>query len=302
MEQQRQSNARYIRWSDGSLSLRVGKEIFDVDQSVDTAAAVPRALGGTQSQEPASTPVAASRNAQGLTYLVAQHKRSQVLQSEAVIKGYLTFKPTSMQSETHRLLVQAVGQKHNKVARLKMTADPLVDPEKERLEYAKQHARKPKKKSTIGPDGKPQKRASRRDSGYTWSSEDEIDSRPAYRASDDEEGYGSSGSPKKSKKRAGEGEDYQEDDFVVADESEDEGNSRRKRARDMDDEDDLERMEARLEKQAALKKTKSSSSKKDYDDESEDDDNGMEVESEEEDTKVRRVSSKRAVPYEDEDD
>src|SRR6188768_2652081 len=115
--QKKESNSRVIRWSDGTLSLRLGKEFFDITQSVDSSAGVSRStLGGvssSQSQSQSQQPPTSSQTgkSEGLTYLVAQHKRSQVLQSEAVITGYMALRPTSMQSETHRMLVRAVGQK-----------------------------------------------------------------------------------------------------------------------------------------------------------------------------------------------
>jgi RNA polymerase-associated protein LEO1 len=112
--QKKQSNGRVIRWSDGSMSLQLGKELFDVTTNLDSAIPLQRSssqqtLASSQASQPAIT------RAQGLTYLVAQHKRAEILQAEAVITGTLTLRPTGMQSETHRKLVRAVGQKHNKV-------------------------------------------------------------------------------------------------------------------------------------------------------------------------------------------
>ena len=128
-----------MRWSDGSLSLQLGKELFDITQSIDTSGAASRqALGApggvTPSQSLSAVPSlsqsasqsqatpgasGSATHAQGLTYLVAQHKRAEILQCEAVVTGYMSLRPTGMQSETHRMLVRAVGQKHNKVARLR---------------------------------------------------------------------------------------------------------------------------------------------------------------------------------------
>ena len=62
----------------------------------------------------------------GLTYLVAQHKHTEVLQAEKVITGHLTLQPMGMQSEMHRKLVCTVGQKHNKVAGFRMVPIELV--------------------------------------------------------------------------------------------------------------------------------------------------------------------------------
>src|SRR6266545_3961800 len=70
---------------------------------------------------------------------------------------------------------------------------------------------------------------------------------------EDEDERGTRSSPRKPKRKVGEstGEDYQADDFVVPDESDDEGvdgGRSKKKVRDEVDEDDLERMEAKLEK------------------------------------------------------
>src|SRR5277367_4211909 len=137
------------------MSLRLGKELFDINQSIDTSATVPRQSVGSQPPPSQADSIPSQSQgsgikSHGLTYLVAQHKRCQVLQSEALITGYMTLTPTGMQSETHRMLVRAVGQKHNKVARLRMAPDPTIDPEKEKLELMKQSAKRSKKKQDVG--------------------------------------------------------------------------------------------------------------------------------------------------------
>ncbi|KAF9563955.1 Leo1-domain-containing protein [Agrocybe pediades] len=319
-QDKKESNSRIIRWSDGTLSLRLGKELFDINQSIDTSASVVRqTIGGTpsqsQSQPPATPSAPTPGKSEGLTYLVAQHKRSQVLQSEAVITGYMSLRPTGMQSETHMMLVRAVEQKHKQVARLKMAPNPSIDPEREKMEMIKQSAKKSKKKADDGERlGSRRRRNYRRSAeGPTWSDDDEVDHADMYGASDeDDDDMGINRSPRKQKRKAsgekGE-EDYQADDFVVPDESEDDGDGAgrsRKRARDGDEpEDELERMEANLEKQAAAEKR---SKKKGGDDDEEDSDEdgagAMDVESEEEEEKfkVRRVTSKRAIALDDEDE
>jgi len=45
------------------------------------------------------------------------------------------------------MLVRAVGQKHNKVARLRMAPDPKTDPEREVAELTKAVAKKSKKRA-----------------------------------------------------------------------------------------------------------------------------------------------------------
>ena len=334
--QQRESNSRVIRWSDGTLSLRLGKELFDVNQSIDTSAGVTRQSIGvphsqSQSQSQSqSIPTATPSKSQGLTYLVAQHKRSQVLQSEAVITGYLSLRPTGMQSETHRMLVRAVGQKHNKISRLRIAPDPTVDPEREKLELMKLTAKKSKKKAD-DPDGlgsSRKRRNSRRsaDADAMWSDDDDDDRPGIYGGGseeEDDERSGNRGSPRKTKRKAGEekGEDYQADDFVVPDDSEDDGEGggrSRKKVRETSEmeEDPLDRLEANLEQQVADKKRgdkkpsgsprKGKKKKQDDDDDETEEEGGdpMDVESEEEDEefKVRRVAGKRAVAFDEEEE
>jgi RNA polymerase-associated protein LEO1 len=331
----KESNSRVIRWSDGSLSLRLGKELFDIAQSIDTSATVPRQIIGglsqsqsqsqqlSQSQNAASGPPPTPGKSQGLTYLVAQHKRSQVLQSEAVITGYMSLRPTGMQSETHRMLVRAVEQKHKQVARLRMAPEPTIDPEREKIELMKQSAKKSKKKvdDMDGFGGGRKRRNYRRaaDPEVMWSDDEE---RGPYAAGseDDDDDLGMGNSPRKPKRKSGQEkpeEEYQADDFVVPDDSDDEGDGSgrsRKRAREASEvEDDLERMEADLEKRAASdKKNRTPESKKakkkavDGDETGEDGAGAMDVESEEEEEdeefKVRRVTSKRAIAFDDDEE
>ncbi|KIP08819.1 hypothetical protein PHLGIDRAFT_87695, partial [Phlebiopsis gigantea 11061_1 CR5-6] len=182
-QDRRQSNSRIIRWSDGTLSLKLGKELFDITQTIDTSGAVPRQTIGSNapsSQQP-PRPAAGAQDAvkaQGLTYLVAQHKRAEILQCEAMIAGYLTLRPTGMQSETHRMLVRAVGQKHSRVSRLRMAPDPTTDPEREKLELLKQASKKSRKPKTDddGLGGGRRRRsayARRRHGDDVWSDDDE---------------------------------------------------------------------------------------------------------------------------------
>ncbi|KAJ7089673.1 RNA polymerase II-associated protein [Mycena belliarum] len=268
----RQSNSRIIRWSDGTSSLRLGKELFDINQSIDTSGG--KSFGASQ---PTS-----SAKSQGLTYIVAQHKRSQVLQSEALVTGYMTLRPTGMQSETHRMLVRAVGQKHNKVARLRMAPDPTMDPEREKMELMKQNARKSKRKAD-SEDGGRQRRASRKSRGASVWSDDEDDPGVAYASDEDEEdrGGGSSGRrskhqrpPEEDKKDA----DYQRDGFVV-DTDEEEGSDAGGKRKHQDDE--LDRMDAQINEIHSTKRRRGSAGSKEGVSREEPDE-VMDVESEEE--------------------
>lgn len=289
------------------MSLLLGKELFDINQTIDTSAGVPRQTVGpsasqSQIQSSQSTSQTTRLKSQGLTYLVAQHKRSQVLQSEAVITGYMSLRPTGMQSETHRMLVRAVGQKHSKVARLRMAPDPIMDPEKGLKELAKQTAKKSRRKSEFDEFGSGRKRRQSRratDTGALWSSDE--DAGGDYDNMDEEDEDGNAGlsarkdRQKTSIKKEKTAEDYQEDDFVVADSSEEEGKATQKPIKDASDgeEDPLDRLDAKIEEQDTHKRKDFGSPGNASDELNEE--NLMDVESEEEDDdfKVRRVGGGR---------
>ncbi|KAF8631903.1 hypothetical protein AX15_002161 [Amanita polypyramis BW_CC] len=282
----KQSNSRIIRWSDGSLSLRLGKELFDINQMIDTSGTIPRqSLGGSQPPSSQSQKNATGKS-QGLTYLVAQHKRSQVLQAEALITGYMQLRPAGMHSETHRMLVRAVGQKHSKVARLRMAPDPTMDPEREKLELMKQSARKSRRKADQD-DGfgkRRRKRHWRDTASREWTDDEEA---MAVSEEDDDEGLGSQRKTKRKETGRKATEEYQEDDFVVADESDDEAvyTSKRRRRDEEAEDDPLDKLDAKIQKQEKQHETKDSKG------------DDMEIESEEEEgeeLKVRRVGSTRA--------
>ena len=200
---------------------------------------------------------------------MAQHKRAGILQCEALITGYMSLRPTGMQSETHRMLVRAVGQKHHKVARLRMAPDPTTDPEREKMELMKLASRKPKRtrgeEDALG--------AARRRRAYTrkrmgddvWS--DDEDDAVSGGASEDDYGDDLSGGRRGKRRksdadesaRKGPGE-YQTDDFVVADSEEEDADfdddrgarKRRRRSSAGDEEaDDLEKLDAKIDQQEA---------------------------------------------------
>ncbi|KZT63129.1 Leo1-domain-containing protein [Daedalea quercina L-15889] len=330
-QDRRQSNARIVRWSDGTLSLLLGKELFDITQTIDTSGAVPRkAFGsGTQSQplsqsQSQSQGTPGSSKSQGLTYLVAQHKRAEILQSEALVTGYMSLRPTGMQSSTHRMLVRAVGQKHTKVARLRMAPDPVMDPEREKMEMMKAASRKPRRPRAEGEDGFSVRK---RRSGYTrrktgeemWSDEEEDD---AVYGGGSEDEYGEESSSAR-KRRKGEKEagkkgpgEYQEDDFLVADSDEDadaygsdnagaprKRTKRRRGEREMD-EDDLDRMDKQIEEEERRRRRDGDIAEADIEKEA-----SMDVESEEEDEggAVRRrtaggAKKKKVIEMEEEEE
>jgi RNA polymerase-associated protein LEO1 len=256
------------------MSLQLGKELFDVSVNVDTSARAPRAgapgappapgpnsQSNSQSLPPTPAPLKPSGGPasqlsdspapqphQGLSYLVAQHHTSAILQVEAPITGFLSLRPTGMHSETHRKLVRAVGQKHSKVARLRLAPEGVVsrDPGAMSAEAAK--AAKRKARASAGArrradaddeesDGEYEKTRRRQRSSFSRGrsskfvySDDDADE-PEAEATDDDDDNGEGGSPKKrridrlgvnkkGKARAGTG-DYEADDFIVEDEPSD---------------------------------------------------------------------------------
>jgi len=286
------------------MSLQLGKELFDVSVNVDTSARAPRAgapgtapssgpNSQTFSQTMPSTPNplkpsggSASQLSessepqlhQGLSYLVAQHHTAAILQVEAPITGFLSLRPTGMHSETHRKLVRAVGQKHSKVARLRLAPEGVVsrDPGAMSAEAAK--AAKRKSRSSAGgrrrdaddeeSEGEYEKARRRQRSSFSRGrsskfvySDDDADE-PEAEATDDDDDLGTGDSPKKrrvdglgvnkkGKARAGAG-DYEADDFIVEDEPSDaeEGGTASRAHLETGEQDLLDKIDRDIEDQA----------------------------------------------------
>ncbi|TRM65288.1 Leo1-like protein-domain-containing protein [Schizophyllum amplum] len=295
-EDVRQSNSRIIRWSDGSLSLRLGKELFDIQQTVDNSATMTRqTMGGAGSQRPHKR----------LPSPTGEPRASPILSRSTNIPRFFRARRPSRLHVPHAvrhafgeppLLVSAVSQKRNKSARVRMAPDPTVDPEREKAELIRQDMKKTKRTRS-----EPRPRRSRRTDDM-WSDDDEEE---GY-AYDEEEGGGRRGSTSKkagrSRDEASGGGEYQEDDFVVADEDESEEEPSTKRRRHQEDEDALDRAERELEKRNRdEKKSGGRSSPKE---ESDDGEEAMDVESEEEEDRVRirRADSRRRVHVEEEEE
>ncbi|GAB2270091.1 hypothetical protein Dimus_005004 [Dionaea muscipula] len=99
----RESNARFVRWSDGSLQLLIGNEILDISvQDVQHDHA----------------------------YLFLRHGKG-ILQSQGKLLKKMRFMPSSLSSNSHRLLTAIVDSRHKKVYKVKNCITD-VDPEKEK--------------------------------------------------------------------------------------------------------------------------------------------------------------------------
>jgi len=105
----KESNARFIRWSDNSLSLLVGNELFDVQ--------VLPMLNDHQ-------------------YLVAAHSKDGIFATQSRLEAAMNFRPHSLSSRTHRKLTAAIADKHRKSNRTKII-NVTQDPEKAKLQAEK---------------------------------------------------------------------------------------------------------------------------------------------------------------------
>lgn len=153
-----ESNARIVRWSDGTMSLQVGSELFDITQQTEkgrvstanTGTNTPQLGSSSQSAGPStsllsqatqSMPMGSSgssnRPAQSLSYLVVPHEREEVMESQGPIAGSLAFTPADTQSETHRRIAKAL--RFQKTARVVATAagEGALDPEVEKARIEK---------------------------------------------------------------------------------------------------------------------------------------------------------------------
>ena len=100
-----ESNARFVRWSDGSLSLHLGSEIFDVYKQ----------------------PLQNDHN-----HLFI--RQGTGLQGQAVFRTKLTFRPHSTDSFTHKKMTMSLADRSQKTAGIKILTQVGYDPEAERAE------------------------------------------------------------------------------------------------------------------------------------------------------------------------
>uniref|UniRef100_A0A914DY27 RNA polymerase-associated protein LEO1 n=1 Tax=Acrobeloides nanus TaxID=290746 RepID=A0A914DY27_9BILA len=99
----RESNAKIVKWSDGTMSLYLGNEIFDVS-----------------------------------TQRVVDHNHIFVrqgagLQGQAIFKNKIVFRPISTDTLTHKKMTMTMAEKTNKAQKVKVLADVGLNPEQEKL-------------------------------------------------------------------------------------------------------------------------------------------------------------------------
>lgn len=102
----KESNARMVRWSDGSMSLHLGNEIFDVYKQ----------------------PLQGDHN-----HLFI--RQGTGLQGQAVFRTKLTFRPYSTESFTHKKMTMSLADRSQKTSGIKILTQVGFDPDANR--YAK---------------------------------------------------------------------------------------------------------------------------------------------------------------------
>lgn len=103
-----ESNARFVEWSDGSVQLMIGNEVLDI--SVQDA----------QHDQ---------------SHLFLRHGKG-ILQSQGRILNKMRFMPSSLTSNSHRLLTALVDSRHKKVFKVKNCFTD-IDPEREKEQKEK---------------------------------------------------------------------------------------------------------------------------------------------------------------------
>ncbi|KAI8577396.1 hypothetical protein K450DRAFT_252239 [Umbelopsis ramanniana AG] len=89
-----ESNARLVEWEDGSMSLVLGSEYFDVNV---------KAMSSEEHH-----------------YLLAHQTSSGILESHLKFTNNMSFRPSDLKSDTHRNLTAQIADKHVRKTRTKM--------------------------------------------------------------------------------------------------------------------------------------------------------------------------------------
>ncbi|KAI8069400.1 Leo1-like protein-domain-containing protein [Gongronella butleri] len=106
-----ESNAHIVEWEDGTKSLMVGEECFDV---------VTKNMAGREH-----------------AFLLAHQTENGALESHTQFTDHMTFQPSDLRSMTHRHLTAEIAGKHVKKTRTKVFFTEM-DPEKQKMELEEQ--------------------------------------------------------------------------------------------------------------------------------------------------------------------
>lgn len=238
--QVKQSNARIVRWSDGTLSLQLGAELFDMTLTLDHSALLSSTNHASAPAPPAVNSVTAGLTASsfdtsrghGLTYLTARHPWSEsLLEAHASVHGGIAFRPATLASQTHKRLAGMVAQRQAaaKGRSTKSAAFPEMDPElqrqmkeRKRNEAAKKAKREAAKAAGRGGRSGARRTGAKKATRLEGLSDDEGGGddydEDAEGEEDDDEAYGGSASQsRRSQPRRGRGgplaaRDYSDDD------------------------------------------------------------------------------------------
>lgn len=104
-----QSNARVVEWSDGTMSLYLGSEIFDVNE---------KSIGEC-------------------SHLFLRQGFRNGLQGQAIFNSKLSIRPNSTESFTHRKLTLSLADRSQKTQKIRMLNNPGQDPEARLSELSK---------------------------------------------------------------------------------------------------------------------------------------------------------------------
>ncbi|XP_020281212.1 another transcription unit protein isoform X2 [Pseudomyrmex gracilis] len=109
----KESNARFVKWSDGSMSLHLGSEIFDVYKQ----------------------PLQGDHNH---LYI----RQGTGLQGQAVFRTKFTFRPHSTESFTHRKMTMSLADRSQKTSGIKVLSQVGMNPDQNRYEMIKKEEEK----------------------------------------------------------------------------------------------------------------------------------------------------------------
>lgn len=244
-----ESNARIVRWEDGSMSLQVGHEHFDIDFKPETTLSNSQQenvdLHRRKRAEPDETkPAIPEGPGRTLSYLVADHRYARLLEIQASTAGVMSFTPAAIGSSAHRRLAASMTDKHVKAKQTRL-ATLEKDPEAERLakEAEQKAAAKAKRKEKAAEN----KRGRRGRRG--------VGVRSRALGSDTDEELGSEEDAPSRSTRSRAARKAEEDDmngFIEGSdddegEAKDDGAHTSRRRADDDVEDDLDELETRAE-------------------------------------------------------
>lgn len=167
----KQSNAHFIQWNDGLLSLKIGKELFDFRE----------------------VPLVDN-------FLAKSYTEHEILQNDSILTKSASLLPSSTATDTHRKLTQAVKniQKKDKILNTLTEDDPMLrqrtadENERKTLKMRRQLANKRRlQEERLGKSDSPAPGRSSQSSAYdryerTYG-EEEYDDEDNFVANDDEE-------------------------------------------------------------------------------------------------------------------